>query len=332
VQYSEEAYDANRHKHENFDVQHQQWYPPGPSSSSTSSVTCSTTPVLDTDEEGSGGTLGTGGAPRVVIFTAAYYVCDGVSLTIRKLRAHLQSRGIASRVVSCGPAGWSETDVFTVPSIPLPIINADDNFGYSLGIRLTPECKAQIKAFNPSVIHFTVPDFLALDALRWAKAERIPVMGTWHSNYADYLQFYHLSVIRLPVERFIRSFYVNMPIYVPTPFVRKRLVDSGFPENRVSLWGRGVDLKMFNPNFRSMAFRPRHCRRRGGDPVGGATGEGKISGYMGRGNPTVGPGGFEISSVSSGVRVLRGAHEAAATDRASGMDERCGPGGGLCLG
>lgn len=255
MQYSEEAYDANRHKHENFDVQHQQWYPPGPSSSSTSSVTCSTTPVLDTDEEGSGGTLGTGGAPRVVIFTAAYYVCDGVSLTIRKLRAHLQSRGIASRVVSCGPAGWSETDVFTVPSIPLPIINADDNFGYSLGIRLTPECKAQIKAFNPSVIHFTVPDFLALDALRWAKAERIPVMGTWHSNYADYLQFYHLSVIRLPVERFIRSFYVNMPIYVPTPFVRKRLVDSGFPENRVSLWGRGVDLKMFNPNFRSMAFR-----------------------------------------------------------------------------
>jgi hypothetical protein len=62
-------------------------------------------------------------------------------------------------------------DVFTVPSIPLPIVNADDNFGYSLGIRLTEECKAQIKEFDPSLVHFTVPDFLALDALRWAKAE-----------------------------------------------------------------------------------------------------------------------------------------------------------------
>lgn len=51
---------------------------------------------------------------RVVIFTAAYYVCDGVSLTIRKLRAHLSSKGIESRVVSCGPEGWREPDVFTV--------------------------------------------------------------------------------------------------------------------------------------------------------------------------------------------------------------------------
>lgn len=42
---------------------------------------------------------------RVVIFTAAYYVCDGVSLTIRKLRAHLRDKGIDSRVVSCGPEG-----------------------------------------------------------------------------------------------------------------------------------------------------------------------------------------------------------------------------------
>lgn len=42
---------------------------------------------------------------RVVIFTAAYHVCDGVSLTIRKLRAHLQAKGIESRVVSSGPEG-----------------------------------------------------------------------------------------------------------------------------------------------------------------------------------------------------------------------------------
>jgi hypothetical protein len=61
--------------------------------------------------------------------------------------------------------------VFTVPCIPLPIVNAEDNLGYSLGLRLTEECKAQIRNFRPSVIHFTVPDFLAMDALRWARAE-----------------------------------------------------------------------------------------------------------------------------------------------------------------
>jgi uncharacterized NAD-dependent epimerase/dehydratase family protein len=50
----------------------------------------------------------------VVIFTAAYYVTDGVSLTIRKLRSHLQSKGVESRVISGGPTGWTEQDVFTV--------------------------------------------------------------------------------------------------------------------------------------------------------------------------------------------------------------------------
>lgn len=147
-----------------------------------------------------------------------------------------------------------------MPCIPLPIINADDNFGYSLGIKLTKECKDMIKEFNPTLFHFTVPDFLALDALRWAKQEvrsiviheapcldspcrlpspchptrllppltcaflhslacwveqKIPVIGTWHSNYSDYLKFYHLNLIRTPVDKYIRSFYVNMPIYVP---------------------------------------------------------------------------------------------------------------------
>ncbi|KAM3577197.1 hypothetical protein VYU27_000880 [Nannochloropsis oceanica] len=269
--YSEESYDARRDKHHHYLTQYQlqqQLPQQGSTSSRTSSVSsCSTALLADTDhicleaeaseEEGSSGgdRFESGAAPRVVIFTAAYYVCDGVSLTIRKLRGHLQSKGIASRVVSCGPAGWSEPDVFTVPSIPLPIINADDNFGYSLGLKLTERCKAQIKSFKPSVIHFTVPDFLALDALRWAKAEHIPVMGTWHSNYSDYLKFYHLNIIRLPVERYIRSFYVNMPIYVPTPFIRKRLLDSGFPTERVGIWGRGVDFNMFKPSNRSMAFR-----------------------------------------------------------------------------
>ncbi len=191
----------------------------------------------------------------MVIFTAAYYVCDGVSLTIRKLRAHLRSKGIATRVVSCGPEGWSEPDVFTVPAIPLPIVNADDNFGYSLGVKLTEEVKAQIKKFEPSLIHFTVPDFLALDALRWAKAEGIPVMGTWHSNYSDYLKFYHLDVMKGVVEKYIRSFYVNMPIYVPTPFIRTKLLGSGFPKHRVGIWGRGVNLNLFTLSNRSLGFR-----------------------------------------------------------------------------
>lgn len=40
-----------------------------------------------------------------------------------------------------------------------------------------------------------------------------------------------------------------------TPFIRKKLLDNGFPESRVGIWGRGVDLELFNPRNRSPAFR-----------------------------------------------------------------------------
>ena len=114
--------------------------------------------------------------------------------------------------------------------------------------------------------------------------QRIPVIGTWHSNYSDYLKFYHIDLMRSTVEKYIRSFYVNMPIFVPvseadpawsqvqrpsnyflslllsrtciqTPFIRTRLLDNGFPKSRVGIWGRGVNLKHFCPSNRSMSFR-----------------------------------------------------------------------------
>lgn len=195
---------------------------------------------------------------RVVIFTAAYYVVDGVSLTVRKLRAHLKSHGIESRVVTGAPDGWTEEDVFIVPSIPLPIVNADDfveGHGYSMGTKLSEDCKKQILDFNPSILHFTVPDLLSLDALRWGRSQGFPIMGTWHSNYADYLQFYNIGFIRWFVDKYLFLFYRTMPTFVPTPFIKKKLVKHGFPEQQVGLWGRGVDLHQFNTSNRSMAFR-----------------------------------------------------------------------------
>jgi hypothetical protein len=56
------------------------------------------------------------------------------------------------------------------------------------------------------------------------------VIGTWHSNYSDYLKFYHLNLIRTPVDKYIRSFYVNMPIYVPVSTHRCTAhIDRGIP-------------------------------------------------------------------------------------------------------
>jgi hypothetical protein len=40
---------------------------------------------------------------RVLIFTACYFVLDGVTLTIRRLEGHLRSRGATVKILSTVP-------------------------------------------------------------------------------------------------------------------------------------------------------------------------------------------------------------------------------------
>lgn len=40
---------------------------------------------------------------RILIFTACYFVLDGVTLTIRRLESHLKSKGVVIKIVSTVP-------------------------------------------------------------------------------------------------------------------------------------------------------------------------------------------------------------------------------------
>jgi hypothetical protein len=158
---------------------------------------------------------------RILIFTATYFVLDGVTLTIRRLESHLRSRGATVKICSTVPDNLDPQqtkDIIIVPGIKIPFNHAGD---YSFGVGLDDNTIAQIEEYNPTVVHFTVPDFVGLDGIRWCQRKNVAYIGTWHSNYCDYLKYYFLEWILAPgLNRYLKGFFEQIPtIYVPTAYV-----------------------------------------------------------------------------------------------------------------
>lgn len=159
---------------------------------------------------------------RILFFTATYFVLDGVTLTIRKIEAHLRSKGAVVKILTTVPdemTAEQTNDVIKVPGIKIPFDNAGD---YAFGVGLDPETIRQIEDYNPTCVHFTVPDFVALDGIRWCQENNIAYIATWHSNYCEYLKYYFLEWVLGPAfHRYLKGFYEQIPaVYVPTPYVR----------------------------------------------------------------------------------------------------------------
>lgn len=159
---------------------------------------------------------------RILIFTATYFVLDGVTLTIRRLQSHLASRGAVVKILTTIPENLDpelRKDIIVVPGIKIPFANAGE---YSFGTGLDEGTIREIENFRPNCVHLTVPDFVALDGIRWCQKNNVAYIGTWHSNYTEYLKYYFLDWILGPgFHVYLRGFYEQIPtIYVPTPYVR----------------------------------------------------------------------------------------------------------------
>lgn len=196
---------------------------------------------------------------RVLIFTACYFVLDGVTLTIRRLETHLRSKGVTIKIVSTVPDDFDKVqskDIIKIRSIKVPFQEAGN--GLAFGSGLDEEAIREIEKFNPNCVHFTVPDLVSLDAIKWCQKNNIAYMSTWHSNYVDYLKFYLLDwILGYALNRYLKGFYEQVPtMYVPTPYIKAKIEKMGYGRHtQIKFFERGIDLKLFDPQRRSEAFR-----------------------------------------------------------------------------
>lgn len=106
----------------------------------------------------------------------------------------------------------------------------------------------------PDLMHVATEGPLGWAALHAARRLKIPVVSSYHTNFAQYLNSYRLKVAEGLAWRYLRWFHNRTgATFCPTPSIRKMLEDRGFSTVRV--WSRGVDSQAFHPDGRCPGMR-----------------------------------------------------------------------------
>ncbi len=191
---------------------------------------------------------------RIAIFTGNYnHIKDGVSLTLNRLVRFLESKGVPVLVIAPtknNPAIDHEGTMVPVPSIPAP-----GRPEYRISLTFSEVARQEVDAFRPTLIHVATPDLLGLKALYYAREKGVPLVSSYHTHFASYLQYYNLEILDSLLWKYMFWFYGNCrKVFVPSPSMLKWLNKKGFTDN-FTIWARGVNVDLFDPAKRDMKLR-----------------------------------------------------------------------------
>ncbi|TLS39029.1 glycosyltransferase family 4 protein [Pseudalkalibacillus caeni] len=192
---------------------------------------------------------------KLALFTDTYLPqVNGVSRTLSRLAAYLDRQQIDYQLFA--PDG-----------------NDEDLFGSnvyrfaSLKFFLYPECRIalpklgtiqkQLKGFQPDLLHIATPFNIGLSGLHYGKKLDIPMVGSYHTNFDEYLSHYRLEFLSPFIWRYMLWFHQPFhTVFVPSRSTQSHLYEKGFQE--VSLWKRGVDCTLFHPQKKSAIIREKY--------------------------------------------------------------------------
>jgi glycosyltransferase involved in cell wall biosynthesis len=179
---------------------------------------------------------------------------NGVSRTLDRLVAHLREQGhrIHLLIPDYGEESPVERDGVGVtrfkgwrlpnyPEILLPLVRP-------------ATIQKHLWQFAPDLVHIATEGPLGWAALRAAGRLRMPVVSSYHTNFAQYMESYRLRAAAGLAWKYLRRFHnATLKTFCPTPSIREALLEQGF--ERVAVWGRGVDSRWFDPAKRSGQMR-----------------------------------------------------------------------------
>jgi glycosyltransferase involved in cell wall biosynthesis len=104
------------------------------------------------------------------------------------------------------------------------------------------------------VIHVSVPDLTAWQLQTFARRSGVPVIGSLHTLFETYLDYYGFGFARPWGERYLAKFYARCDLVLTPSSV---LADDVRRSSHVptAVWSRGVDREFFSPSHRDEAWR-----------------------------------------------------------------------------
>ena len=169
---------------------------------------------------------------RIAIVTDAWEPqVNGVVRTLQSVRQVLEEQGHEVLIIS--PDRFYSLPCPTYPEIRLAVTRVA-----TVG--------AMLAEFRADAIHLATEGPLCVAARRWCLRRRVPFTTAYHTQFPDYVS----ARSGIPAEwvwRYIRWFHwPAQGILASTPTIRQTLIDHGLKQ--VRHWGRGVDLKNFQPD------------------------------------------------------------------------------------
>lgn len=189
---------------------------------------------------------------KIAIFTDTYDPdMNGVAQTLKRFTNYLSKQDIEFKVF----APKSEGREYVADHI---------HRFTSLSFFLYPECrlalpnvfqiKSELQDFAPDLIHVATPFNIGLCGLYYAKKLDIPLVGSYHTNFDTYLQYYNLEFLSKILWRYMNWFHSPFKkTFVPSIDTLESLKRHGFVN--MEIWSRGVDCDLYHPFYDKLAIR-----------------------------------------------------------------------------
>ncbi len=111
-----------------------------------------------------------------------------------------------------------------------------------------------IAGFRPDLVHCETEFGIGWAGKSAAARAGVPMVSSYHTNFASYTEAYGARWLRGVVARYISRFHRgSRRVYTPSSVAREDLLRLGVRD--VEVWGRGVDIELFHPGRRSEAMR-----------------------------------------------------------------------------
>jgi glycosyltransferase involved in cell wall biosynthesis len=210
-------------------------------------------PEPPTTDPGQSFELPDGCRPRIAYFTEGLLPwIDGVSRTLGQLFDTLETRHRDFRVYA--PIAGSDQYVWgarvrKLPSVPFPLYR-----DYRVSLPDHADLEADLDCFEPDLVHVCSPTLAGAWAQSYARARRIPVVASFHTNFPAYFPYYRAGYLSGLAWRGLRWFHNRcQATFAPAASVIRELEYRGI-EN-VRLWSPGIDCSLYTPAARDRQLR-----------------------------------------------------------------------------
>ena len=191
---------------------------------------------------------------RIALFSGNYnYLREGANQALNILVRHMEASGATVRVyspVTDTPAFEPAGTLIPVPSVTLP-----KRTEFRLALRLPRAIRRDVRQFRPDLIHVSTPDILGTRAQTFARQLGVPIVASMHTRFETYLEYYGLDWARPLIDAHLRRFYRRSDhVLAPTSALVAE-IKAMRGDDHASVWSRGIDADLFNPDKRDLAWR-----------------------------------------------------------------------------